>query len=65
MRTFTLNENEEMIAIFRKHPFLLWIAAAKYIILAILPIIALSFIQSVVNLNGYGAVLYFGYLIVL
>ena len=62
MRTFTLNENEEMIAIFRKHPFFIWIAAVKYIVLAIIPIFALSFINNVINFQGYGTVLYFTFL---
>lgn len=65
MRTFTLNENEEMIAIFRKHPFFIWIAAVKYIILAIIPVFALSFINNVINFQGYGTVLYFAFLILL
>lgn len=65
MKTFALNENEEMIAIFRKHPFFVWLSIIKYIVLAVLPIIALSFINSVISFQGYGTVLYFAFLILL
>lgn len=62
---FELNPTEQLIAIFRKHPFFIWIAIAKYIFLALLPILVIPFISPMISLQGYGSVLYFSYLIIL
>ncbi len=62
---FELNPTEQLIAIFRKHPFFIWIAIAKYIFLAVLPMLIIPFIGPLISLQGYGSVLYFSYLIIL
>ncbi len=67
MNLFNLNPTEQLIAIFRKHPIFIWLAAIKYVVLALLPMIALPLIDSSmnINLNGYGSIFYIVFLIVL
>jgi uncharacterized membrane protein YdbT with pleckstrin-like domain len=67
MNLINLNPSEQLIAIFRKHPLFIWLAAIKYIVLAALPAIVLPFMNNSMNvsLNGYGSVLYFSFLILL
>ena len=66
MTTFQLGPNEHVIAIFRKHPFYLWVSAAKYAILALLPAIASPFLgDSTGSFGGFGMTLYLGFLIIL
>ena len=67
MNLFNLNPTEQLIAIFRKHPIFIWIAAIKYVVLAVLPMIALPLVNSSmnINLNGYGSIFYILFLILL
>lgn len=66
MKLFEPGSNEKTIAIFRKHPFFLWISAVKYILLAILPMIAFPYISNMgINLTNYAMPLYFVFLTIL
>jgi uncharacterized membrane protein YdbT with pleckstrin-like domain len=66
MKIFEPGPNESTIAIFRKHPFFIWIAIAKYIFLAIIPVIAFPYINNMgIDFSKYAYVLYFAYLIIL
>lgn len=63
MNIIELGPHEYLIAIFRKHPFFLWISGIKYAGLALLPLIIAPFIGG--GVGPFGMVLYFGFLIVL
>lgn len=66
MNTFQLGPDEHVIAIFRKHPFYLWISGIKYAVLALLPSIAAPFLSDTTgNFGGFGMTLYLGFLIIL
>ena len=66
MSTLQLGPEEHIIAIFRKHQFYLWVSAAKYVVLALLPAIAAPFLSNNTgNFGGFGMTLYLGFLIVL
>jgi uncharacterized membrane protein YdbT with pleckstrin-like domain len=66
MKLFEPGTNETTIAIFRKHPFFLWLSAAGYVALAIIPLIAWPYINGMgINIGEYASILYFAYLIVL
>lgn len=63
MNIIELGPHEYLIAIFRKHPFFLWISGIKYVALALIPLIIAPFIGG--GIGSMGMVLYFGFLIVL
>jgi uncharacterized membrane protein YdbT with pleckstrin-like domain len=66
MSTLQLGPEEHIIAIFRKHQFYLWVSAAKYVVLALLPVIAAPFLNNNTgNFGGLGMALYLGFLIIL
>lgn len=66
MKLFEPGLNETTIAIFRKHPFFLWISAVKYVVLAIIPIIALPFVSNMgIDLTNYAMPLYFAFITIL
>jgi uncharacterized membrane protein YdbT with pleckstrin-like domain len=66
MKTFELGQDEHIVAIFRKHPFYIWITIFKYIVIAIIPALVSAFIgNSLGNLGEYGMILYLAFLIVL
>ncbi len=62
---FQLNSSEKLIAVFRKHEFFMWMAAIRYVFLAIIPVFVLSFVNNFSNISGLGTVIYFTYLILL
>lgn len=64
MNSFELGPNEQMIAIFRKHPLFLWLSAIKYVVLAILPVIILPYLSDF-NVGPYATALYIAFLVVL
>lgn len=66
MKIFEPGPNETTVAIFRKHPYFLWIAAIKYIVLAILPAITFPYVTNMgIDLTTYAMPLYFAFLAVL
>jgi uncharacterized membrane protein YdbT with pleckstrin-like domain len=66
MRTFELGENEKVIAVFRKHQFYLWISAIKYVVLALLPILASSFIGNMLgDFSDIATSIYIAFVIIL
>lgn len=66
MKTFELGQDEYIVAIFRKHPFYIWITIAKYILIAILPALASAFIGNMLgDYSEYAFVLYLVFLIIL
>lgn len=66
MKTFELGPDEHIIAIFRKHPFYLWMSALKYVVLAIIPALIGSWIINALgNFGVYSMVIYLTFLIIL
>ena len=64
MNSFDLGPNEQTIAIFRKHPLFIWLAAIKYVVLAILPVVILPYLSNS-GVGPYATVVYIAFLIVL
>jgi uncharacterized membrane protein YdbT with pleckstrin-like domain len=66
MNTFELGQDERIVAIFRKHPFYIWISIAKYILIAVLPALASAFVGDILGgYSEYAFVLYLIFLIIL
>lgn len=66
MKTFELGQNEHIVAIFRKHPFYMWMSGLKYVVLAILPALIGTWISSFLgNFETYSLALYLVFLIIL
>jgi len=66
MEHFELTPTEQVLAVFRKHPFYMWLSGAKYILLGVAPFILLSFVSSAGNLfGGWMGVFFWIYLIIL
>lgn len=66
MKTFELGPDEYVVAIFRKHPFYIWITIAKYILIAVLPALAGTFLGNMLgNLGDYTLIIYLIFLIIL
>jgi hypothetical protein len=65
MKQFTLGPGEHIIAIFRKHPFTLWISGISYGFMLIAPIIFLPFLSLDPITLGWVGILYWVYALVL
>ncbi len=65
MKAFTLGPGEQVVAIFRKHSFFMWLAGLKYLVLAIIPPIALQFVSSYITLGTLAQIAFITYLIIL
>jgi uncharacterized membrane protein YdbT with pleckstrin-like domain len=66
MKTFELGHEEYIVAIFRKHPFYVWITIAKYILIAVLPVLAGTFIGNTLgDYSDYAFIIYLVFLIIL
>lgn len=67
MKTFELGPDEHIVAIFRKHPFYIWITIAKYILIAVLPALAGTFLGNMLGnyFGDYVLIIYLVFLIIL
>lgn len=64
MNSFELGPNEQMIAVFRKHPIFMWVSGIKYVVLALLPIVLLPYVGDFGS-GSYTAALYIAFIIIL
>ncbi len=65
MNALQLAPNEQVIAIFRKHPFFIWMTGLKYIVLALLPAVMSGFVGQILPIASLAMPLYFAFLIIL